>query len=121
MFSNMTRKEYCASQASHQEGLLDVLAHSDVSILWRENDGGCKGACDRVPHQDVTQLNLSEQCPGGVCLDQALLHRLGNYIDGLNNDGIIVLHQMVRTEPTDAYPFYDVDVRSLPAKFCHRP
>ncbi|WP_343554494.1 phosphoethanolamine transferase EptA [Pantoea sp.] len=94
MFSNMPRVHYDASLARHQEGLLDVLAHAGVSVLWRENDGGCKGACSRVPHTDMTQWQLPQYCHDGFCQDDVLLHRLDNYIDSLHNDGVIVLHQM---------------------------
>ncbi|HAU5564886.1 TPA: phosphoethanolamine transferase EptA [Serratia fonticola] len=94
MFSNMPREHYDANLAHHQEGVLDILAHAGVSVLWRENDGGCKGACDRVPHTDMTQWNLSQYCHDGFCLDDVLLHRFDHYVDSLHNDGIIVLHQM---------------------------
>ena len=94
MFSNMPREHYDANLAHHQEGVLDILAHAGVSVLWRENDGGCKGACDRVPHTDMTQWNLPQYCHDGFCLDDVLLHRFDNYVDSLHNDGIIVLHQM---------------------------
>ncbi|WP_338670291.1 phosphoethanolamine transferase EptA [Pantoea dispersa] len=94
MFSNMPREHYDANLAHHQEGVLDVLAHAGVSVLWRENDGGCKGACDRVPHTDMTQWQLPQDCHDGFCLDDVLLHRFDNYVDSLHNDGIIVLHQM---------------------------
>lgn len=94
MFSNMPRKSYDASLASHQEGVMDIIARAGLSVLWRDNDGGCKGTCDRIPHQDVTQLQLSADCQNGVCLDNALLYKLDDYINGLQNDGVIVLHQM---------------------------
>lgn len=94
MFSNMPRKNYDATLASHQEGLMDILARAGLNVLWRENDGGCKGACDRIPHQDVTQLQLTADCENGVCLDNALLYKLDNYINGLQGDAVIVLHQM---------------------------
>jgi len=94
MFSSMPREHYDADLARHQEGVLDVLAHAGVSVLWRENDGGCKGACDRVPHTDMTQWTLPQYCHSGFCLDEALLHRFDNYVDSLHDDSIIVLHQM---------------------------
>ncbi|CNI34525.1 phosphoethanolamine transferase EptA [Yersinia rohdei] len=94
MFSNMPRENYDATLASHQEGLMDILARAGLNVLWRENDGGCKGACDRIPHQDVTQLQLTADCEKGVCLDNALLYKLDNYINGLQGDAVIVLHQM---------------------------
>lgn len=94
MFSNMPRAHYDANLAHHQDGVLDILGHAGVSVLWRENDGGCKGACDRVPHSDMTLWKLNAWCQDNACLDEVLLHRLDNYAHGLNNDGIIVLHQM---------------------------
>lgn len=94
MFSNMPRNQYDAGLAHHQEGLLDVMAHAGVNVLWRENDGGCKGACVRVPHTDMTKWNVSELCKSDYCLDDVLLHRLNNYIDSVKDDTVIVLHQM---------------------------
>ncbi|WP_380180540.1 phosphoethanolamine transferase EptA [Kalamiella sp. sgz302252] len=94
MFSNMPREHYDASLAHHQEGLLDVMAHAGISVLWRENDGGCKGACDRVPHTDMTKWRLSSLCQHDYCLDDALLWRLDHYLDSVKNDTVIVLHQM---------------------------
>ncbi len=94
MFSNMPREHYDANLAHHQEGLLDILAHAGVNVLWRENDGGCKGACDRVPHTDMTQWKLPQYCHAVFCQDDVLLHRLDNYLASLHNDGIVVLHQM---------------------------
>ncbi|BCQ34785.1 phosphoethanolamine transferase EptA [Erwinia rhapontici] len=94
MFSNMPRQQYDAGRAHHQEGLLDVMAHAGVNVLWRENDGGCKGACDRVPHTDMTKWKVSALCKSDYCLDDVLLHRLSNYIDSVKDDTVIVLHQM---------------------------
>ncbi|KGQ13179.1 Phosphoethanolamine transferase eptA [Beauveria bassiana D1-5] len=94
MFSDMPRKTYDADLARHQEGLLDVLAHGGVNVLWRDNDGGCKGACDRIPHTDMTQWQLDVYCTDGACIDDVLLHRLDNVIDGLQRDTVLVLHLM---------------------------
>lgn len=94
MFSNMPRKSYDADLARHQEGLLDVLAHAGVNLLWRENDGGCKGACDRIPHTDMTQWQLDEFCKDKSCIDDVNLHRLDNVLDGLKQDSVLVIHLM---------------------------
>ncbi|GAB7205182.1 hypothetical protein OS31_21220 [Dickeya oryzae] len=94
MFSGMPRTGYDEQLASHQEGLLDILQHAGVSVLWQENDGGCKGACDRVPTRDITALDLPGQCIDGECHDEALFHGVDDYINQLKNDGIIVLHTM---------------------------
>ncbi|MGV3344189.1 phosphoethanolamine transferase EptA [Enterobacteriaceae bacterium LUAb1] len=95
MFSGMSRAHYDPRVAIHQEGLLDVLAHAGVTILWRDNDGGCKGVCDRIPHTDMTQWKLpAPLCQSESCLDDVLLFRLNHYIESLKNDAVIVLHQM---------------------------
>ncbi|SEK69622.1 lipid A ethanolaminephosphotransferase [Kosakonia sacchari] len=106
MFSGMPREHYDDQLAHHQEGLLDIIQRAGIQVLWNENDGGCKGACDRVPHQDVTQLNLPEYCIKGECQDEILFHDLASYIDKLQGDGIIVLHTIGSHGPTyyNRYP-----------------
>ncbi|WMY76328.1 phosphoethanolamine transferase EptA [Buttiauxella selenatireducens] len=94
MFSNMPRKQYDADLARHQEGLMDVFAHAGINVLWRENDGGCKGVCNRIPHTDMTQWNISALCKDQSCWDDALLNRFGHVLDGVQQDSVFVLHLM---------------------------
>ncbi|WP_183269443.1 phosphoethanolamine transferase EptA [Buttiauxella sp. A111] len=94
MFSNMPRKHYDADLARHQEGLMDVFAHAGINVLWRENDGGCKGVCNRIPHTDMTQWNISALCKDQSCWDDALLNRFGHVLDGVQQDSVFVLHLM---------------------------
>lgn len=94
MFSGMPRQKYDADLAHHQEGLLDVLAHAGVNVLWRENDGGCKGACNRVPHTDMTQWKLDQFCKDKSCIDDVNFYRLDNVLDGLKQDTVLVIHLM---------------------------
>jgi len=94
MFSGMPRKKYDADLARHQEGLLDVLGHAGINLLWRDNDGGCKGACDRVPHTDMTQWKLDQFCKDKSCIDDVNLYRLDNVLDGLKHDTVLVIHLM---------------------------
>ncbi|QRG78805.1 phosphoethanolamine transferase EptA [Citrobacter sp. R56] len=106
MFSGMPRKHYDEELAHHQEGLLDILQRAGINVQWNDNDGGCKGACDRVPHQDMTVLNLPGQCIEGECYDEVLFHGLEEYIDKLQGDGVIVLHTIGSHGPTyyNRYP-----------------
>ncbi|PXW55493.1 lipid A ethanolaminephosphotransferase [Grimontella sp. AG753] len=106
MFSNMPRQNYDEELAHHQEGLLDIIQRAGIQVLWNENDGGCKGACDRVPHQDVTALNLPGLCIDGECQDEALFHQLEDYTNNLQHDGVIVLHTIGSHGPTyyNRYP-----------------
>lgn len=106
MFSNMPRTGYDESLAHHQEGLLDIIQRAGIQVLWNDNDGGCKGACDRVPHQDVTDLKLPGECINGECYDEVLFHGLEQAIDNMHGDGVIVLHTIGSHGPTyyNRYP-----------------
>lgn len=112
IFSNMPRDHYNAELAQHQEGLLDVIQRAGINVLWNENDGGCKGACDRVPHQDMTRLDLPGQCIDGECYDDVLFHGLEDYINNLKGDGVIVLHTIGSHGPT-YYNRYPKDLRTF--------
>lgn len=106
MFSDMPRKHYDEELAQHQEGVLDIIQRAGINVLWNDNDGGCKGACDRVPHQNMTKLNLPGQCIDGECYDDVLFHGLEEYINNLQGDGVIVLHTIGSHGPTyyNRYP-----------------
>ncbi|KNC05871.1 hydrolase [Pantoea sp. RIT-PI-b] len=106
MFSNMPRSHYDDQLADHQEGLLDIIQRAGVQVLWNDNDGGCKGACDRVPHQDMTSLNLPNMCHDGECYDEVLFHGIEDYIKHLKGNGVIVLHTIGSHGPTyfNRYP-----------------
>ncbi len=106
MFSNMPRARYDESLAHHQEGLLDIIQRAGIQVLWNDNDGGCKGACDRVPHQDMTAMKLPGQCIDGECYDDVLFHDLEKTIDSMQGDGVIVLHTIGSHGPTyyNRYP-----------------
>jgi lipid A ethanolaminephosphotransferase len=94
MFSNMGRKDYNASKAKNEEGLLDVLKHAGIDVIWRDNQSGCKGACDRVTLQDVSNLKDPVLCANSECRDEILLQGLQHFIDTLDKDTVLVLHQM---------------------------
>ncbi|MEN0108352.1 MAG: phosphoethanolamine--lipid A transferase [Pseudomonas sp.] len=94
MFSNLGRSNYSASKAYSQEGLLDVLQRAGLNVHWRDNQSGCKGTCDRVNFEDVSNLKDPALCANSECHDEILLQGLQNYIDNLKQDTVLVLHQM---------------------------
>ncbi|WP_420235327.1 phosphoethanolamine transferase [Pseudomonas sp. ABY48] len=94
MFSNMGRKNYDASIAKNEEGLLDVLKRAGLEVIWRDNQSGCKGTCDRVTLQDVSNLKDPALCANSECRDEILLQGLQHFIDTLDKDTVLVLHQM---------------------------
>lgn len=94
LFSNMPRQYYQANLAKHQEGLLDVLQRSGIAVSWRDNDGGCKGVCDRIRHLDVRDWALNLKCNSDGCLDESLLINLHDMITNMPDDAVLVLHTM---------------------------
>jgi lipid A ethanolaminephosphotransferase len=94
MFSDMGRKDYVANKARNQEGLLDVLQRAGLNVLWKDNQSGCKGTCDRVHFEDVSNLKDPLLCANSECRDEILLQGLDNFIANLQQDTVLVLHQM---------------------------
>lgn len=94
MFSDMGRKDYNASKAKNEEGLLDVLKRAGLEVIWRDNQSGCKGTCDRVTIDDVSNLKDPALCADSECRDEILLQGLQHFIDNLDKDTVLVLHQM---------------------------
>ncbi len=93
MFSYFSRDNYSRTKADHYENLLDVLTHAGVNVLWRENNSGCKGVCDRVESEDMENLQIPGLCGQEECFDMVLLEKLQDYVDKQDSDSFIVLHQ----------------------------
>lgn len=93
MFSILGRRDYSNAEARAQEGLLDVLAHSGVGVVWRDNNSGCKGVCDRIRTEDVTQFRAPQYCDSDECFDEVLLQRLDETLATIDGHAVVVLHQ----------------------------
>ena len=93
MFSRFSRKDYDNDKGHQYENLLDVIKASGISVLWRDNNSGCKGVCNRVPHEDVSHLDIPKLCNKQECFDEVLLHQLDRIIHTTDRDMFIVLHQ----------------------------
>jgi lipid A ethanolaminephosphotransferase len=94
LFSGLGRAHYTQRSAQGQEGLLDVLRHAGIEVLWRDNNSGCKGVCDRVASEDVSvPLRGDPLCNDEECFDEILLRGLRQRIHDSRKDMVIVLHQ----------------------------
>lgn len=90
MFSHVGREGFAARDRDH-ENLLDLVQRAGMAVLWVDNQAGCKGLCDRVPHVD--------RCTDDDCMDESLLDGLDARIDALPAAArargvLLVLHQM---------------------------
>jgi len=93
MFSNLDRSDYSDSKAKSQEGLLDVVKHAGVNLLWRDNNSGCKGTCDRVTHENVQHLQVPALCNARECFDEVLLQDMDAKLSASPGSLLLVLHQ----------------------------
>lgn len=93
MFSNLGSAGFDQVTARSQENLLDVLERAGVSVLWRENNSGCKGICERVETEVVSNLRKPGLCTEEECFDEILLDGLQQRIDRTPGDMVVVLHQ----------------------------
>ena len=94
VFSVLGRENYSDTEAYAQQGLLDVLQHAGFDVLWRDNNSGCKGACDRVAFEDLSKPEPGNKwCVGDECYDERLLDKLPEIIRNAKEDLVVVLHQ----------------------------
>lgn len=94
VFSNLGRRNYSEGKAKSQQGLLDVLSHAGFEVIWRDNNSGCKGVCDRVRYEDVSLPAAGNpHCNQEECYDERLLDNLPKIIREARNDLVIALHQ----------------------------
>ncbi|SIQ65214.1 lipid A ethanolaminephosphotransferase [Aeromonas sp. RU39B] len=94
MFSNLGRAHFDDNKARNRYNLLDVLTRAGVSVYWKDNDGGCKDVCNRVPHHDLDPAAYPRFCHDGSCLDEALLEALPKEIDKMGENKLVVFHIM---------------------------
>ncbi|HEY9096020.1 MAG TPA: phosphoethanolamine--lipid A transferase [Hydrogenophaga sp.] len=98
MFSPLTRQEG-GDRPPNEENLLDVLQRAGLAVLWFDNQSGCKGVCDRVPHVATHSLQVPGLCGDGECGDLVMLDGLDTRIEALDparraKGVVLVMHQM---------------------------
>ena len=98
MFSHFGRANY-ESRPANYEGLMDVLQHAGLAVLWLDNQSGCKGVCDRIPTVNTSQRKVPGLCDGSECFDEVMLHGLDEQIAALSAERrakgvVVVMHQM---------------------------
>jgi lipid A ethanolaminephosphotransferase len=103
MLSHFGRDGF-VGRAQEYENLLDLLQRAGMAVLWLENQSGCKGLCERVPHAfasaaPVGTTHAAGLCNNDVCLDEALFtgldERLAAMPEAQRKLGVVlVMHQM---------------------------
>ncbi|HSN67731.1 MAG TPA: phosphoethanolamine--lipid A transferase [Thermoanaerobaculia bacterium] len=84
---------FSTSKARHYESLLDVVRHAGLRVIWRENNSGCKGVCDGVETDLLTDASVPGLCAGGECFDEVLLTGWDRILADRRRSVLLVLHQ----------------------------
>lgn len=100
MFAPVGRRDYNESRIRGSESLLHVLARSGVNVFWRDNQSGCKGVCDDLPHDTVQPSNAPGLCEDGHCMDEGLLYGLDERLKSAKGVNVLVLHQLGNHGPS---------------------
>jgi lipid A ethanolaminephosphotransferase len=102
MFSADNREKFDTDRARNSEGLLDVVQKAGVSVFWKENDDGCKGVCDRIPHMTLNPADYPDLCADNACLDEAMLRNIDQQIADMKGTGdrLVGLHLIGSHGPT---------------------
>ncbi len=106
MFSIQGREHYDRRAIRSHESLLHVLARAGVSVLWRDNQSGCKGVCDGLPTQRLQVERDAANCNGMRCLDGILFARRDAWLGDGDRPRVVVMHMLGNHGPRyrDRYP-----------------
>lgn len=111
MFAPQVHASYSRSKAMHSENVLDILSHTGVKVVWRDNDAGSKGVANRIVYEDLSHQTSAQLCSSDNCFDEILLQDLEPLIKASEEDMLIVLH----TKGSHGPSYY----KRTPAEFKH--
>jgi lipid A ethanolaminephosphotransferase len=94
MFSPFGRAHYDEKKIRTHESVLHVLAHAGVDVLWRDNQAGCKGVCDGLPHEQLDAAGDASLCASGQCMDEILLRGMDQVLRDHRGNLFVVMHQL---------------------------
>lgn len=94
MFSGFGKAGFTNAKAASRDNLLDILKRADIDVIWRENQAGCKGVCDRVQTETLTGHAAPTFYPSTENFDDVLVDGLDQRIANMQRDTVIVLHMM---------------------------
>ena len=102
MFSSKHKSNFDVSNAKFEENILDILQKSGWKIIWKDNDDGCKGVCNRVENYNMVDTKHPKYCFGNYCHDEVLLEGLDDILKNIKpkEKTVIVLHTMGSHGPT---------------------
>ena len=99
MFSHLGRGSFFNRKANY-DNALDLLKTAGFSVLWLDNNSGCKGVCNRVLSEDLSMSKHPKHCTADGCFDEVLSSDLAKRIQALRASNptskgvVVVMHQL---------------------------
>jgi len=124
MFSVYPRTEYSHKKGRATETLPDVLSHAGIYTEWWDNNTGSKGVADRIKTVDFYGGTSPEFCDKGECLDGIMLEKVGPWLDQVQRDSVLFIHQIGSHGPayykryTEAFRQFRPDCRGTEFSAC---
>jgi lipid A ethanolaminephosphotransferase len=115
MFSLFGRRHYDERKIRQHESLLHVLDHAGISVLWRDNQSGCKNVCLGLPTERLHRSSDPTWCDSERCLDEILLEGLEAKVSDTPGHFAVVLHQLGNHGPAYFRRYPDEFRRFLPS------
>lgn len=94
MFSGLGREDFTNAKAASRQNLMDVLQRTGMDVVWRENQAGCKGVCNRIPTEVLTGLKHPTFYANTENFDEILIEGLAERIRSASKDMVVVMHMM---------------------------
>jgi len=106
LFSPWGRHDYDEKKIRAHQSLLHVLDRAGIAPLWRDNQSGCKGVCEGLDFQSLSDATTPGLCADGRCMDEILLQDLAAKVRAKPGDRVVVLHQLGNHGPAyfERYP-----------------
>lgn len=92
MFTDLTRTEYSDKLAKNRDSVMDVLNRAGIDTVWIDNDGGCKGQCDRIKNITIKPDQHKQYCQNGTCFDEVMLDYATKFANTATKDTVVVFH-----------------------------
>ncbi len=93
IFSGFGRESFSLHKGLGSETLIDVVLRGGARVIWRDNDAGCKGVCDKADVVDLTASSDARWCVETAdCFDEILFEGLEEKVRSVTKDTFLVLH-----------------------------
>lgn len=92
MFSNLNRSEFSVDKTKYRDNLIDVLTRAGIDAIWLENDGGCKGVCDKIKTINIDPKKNPKYCTSDYCYDGIMVDYAKDIISKVEKDTVVFFH-----------------------------